>query len=242
MDVHPAILRMTLGIICFCTAFQNVSSEMRSPYAIVLFFRPQEAPVLTKEDILPFAEQPGSFDPIIQLQQLRANRVSGIYALHQGTIARSDINGQLVLPRLTDDEAVTILITTQITPIILHGTTIDHFELPAAHHAARYACVRTSKGKSARARWTIAKQTPHAFEQIAPDTIVILADPAAVLMIEGEYVTDMSHHLILPDIIVLSSASLSQESARALPLNRFFMPAMPWVAYAPEQYVRSVAQ
>lgn len=219
----------------------HISSQQASsqePHIITFFFRPlheKNIRELSEEEMEPYINRPGRIYSALLKQRALATWISGIYVFYNGKSTYSDFNGQILLPRTGTEDEISIVITELVIPIILHGTTVEYFTLPHASKAAMYQCIRTPD-TTGRAKWHVTKKLLDTKGQIPAKALIILANPEYITLFEGDYITDMSAHLILPDIYVSPSTLVSLEALRTLSINHFFMPTRSWFAHADERY------
>lgn len=165
-------------------------------------------------------------------QRRKSAFISGIPVLYKGRLAVSNENGQIILPRLNEEDTLTIIITERPIPVITHGNTVDSWNLRNALTAVWYTYTRTVSND--QGIWTIQQQQNIPL-QIPDDAIIILAPPTACIIAEGQSSADTGYNLILPDIYVRPERITHPSSLNEIAISRFLRPTLSTHAYAPEE-------
>ncbi len=165
-------------------------------------------------------------------QRRKSAYISGIPVLYRGRIALSNENGQIILPRLHEEDTITIIITERPIPIITHGNTVDGWNIRNPLTALSYSCTRTIEGT--KGVWSIQQNDTIPF-RIPDDALIILGPPTGFILSEGSFTTDTSYNLILPDIMVVPEVINHPTVLNEIALSRFFQPTIHTHVYTPQE-------
>lgn len=217
---------------------QNVPAPTQTtPHVITWFFRPLHTMVdeaYGEDELAAIIATLGASHKNLLQQRRRAQIISGIPVLYKGGLSFSDENGQILLPRLHEDDTLTIVVTERPQPVIEHGNTVEHWVLKTSLAANWYTCVRTRGSDSShKAVWTIT-QIFNDEIRIPIDAIIILAPPTVINIPEGTMETDFGFNLIVPDFYVDERRMTMPPAFNQIAINRFFESTRYLFAYAPE--------
>jgi len=207
------------------------------PHTIRFFFKPlyQQAffdiPIST---LVPYLGNPQKLNRATIRQRISSETTSGIEVLYAGRITTSDFNGEVILPRLHDEDFINLIIVPRISPLVRHGVTVEYINLGPLKYATWYTIRRINDQEHNRLFWNIQRQPPQ--EKIPPYAIVILTEPSTIILEEGVYLAEKGDHLALPDIYVSPSMNIAEHAARVIPDNRFFTQTQPWNSHTTERY------
>lgn len=150
------------------------------------------------------------------------NNVS-IQAIYGGYLTTSNHNGQIILPRKTEEANFKIIVTNpSVMPVFTILNNISHFQIPQTSEAIMYN-ITMNRSKKNLAEWVI-KQEPLPQDRHVPlHAIVIFADPKAAIIQTGKSITHLSEQLVLPNIYIDQTQPFNDISSMALLNNRPFL-------------------
>jgi hypothetical protein len=162
--------------------------------------------------------------------------VQGIYASYLGYITYTDYNGQVILPNKESKDELTVVVTSQIYPVMLQGLTVHHFEIPheTDAHFYRYALVHDEKHK--KSHWNISRMERPASSQVPDNALIILAKPQDIEIVPGTFEAHASPNFILPDIYVHTGIDTPFCVLKFVKINRFFEPLTLEKQYQEQSY------
>ncbi len=158
---------------------------------------------------------------------LQHNLGAGIFSTYHGYLGISDYNGQTTYPRKQVNPLIYLVITTRITPNIITGNTIHHWELETDTPVKIYSIERKNDIYSSLSFWdTQQVENLPTDNRIPLDSIVIFADPTYIYLPTG--VTVVQDHdrpnIILPDVYVKHGIELYSNTLYVLNIRQFFGP------------------
>ena len=105
-----------------------------------------------------------------RLQHLQRHAlVSGIFGTYAGYLSVSDNLGYLLFPRLHQDQSIYLILTPKMTPIVMFGNTIHHWEFQEGVPAKMYKAERIHDEQTKLLYWDI-KEVPLPADKIIPST------------------------------------------------------------------------
>lgn len=217
------------------SAVERPGPESASPHAISFFFKPAAriSTEPTTEELLQVISNPGPLHHRLIYQKNTARYTSGIFVLYEGRVTYSDADGKVILPRLTADETITVIVTERITPVIKHGNTVSYFQLKDAYPASFYQFSRMKK--AGKMVWKVSRDETTTLH-VPTNAIIILALPTALTINEGIFPATPGPNLILPSIFVNSVIPTQDSAIAEITLSRFFAPLTSWFATSGERY------
>lgn len=150
--------------------------------------------------------------------------LSGIFSSYAGYLQASNSFGQIIFPRRHASSTLTLLITPSITPLMMFGNTIHHWELEPGVAAQLYTMTRHENTQQNLFFWTVEKGTLPANNIIPAQTIILFTKPSSISIPLGATKTDASPNLMLPDIFIKKGAVNSETTFFILNLRHFFAP------------------
>lgn len=163
---------------------------------------------------------------------------SGIFATYGGFLTISDLNGEISFPRKTTKPVMYLVITEQLTPIIMSANTIHHWELQEENSAQMYRFEQRWDPEVQMWYWE-ATQEPLPENNVLPlESIAIFADPKFVYVPLGITIGRESPHLILPDIYIKNGLNLTLNALYVLNLSHYFGAILPLYKKQPRSYSR----
>lgn len=154
------------------------------------------------------------------IQQIKIT--SGIYATYAGYLNVSDWFGRITLPLMQNSRTLYIIVTTKMSPIIMLGNTVHHWELEEGTPAKMYKAEELKDAVTKIAYWEV-KEVPLPQDSVIPlPSVLIFARPTDLYIPTGIYPTQNSPHMLLPDIYVKSSLNRTSNALYVLNINQFF--------------------
>lgn len=148
--------------------------------------------------------------------------VRGIFSTYAGFLETSNLMGQTTFPLLHTKPFIYIIITPKITPIIMTGNTIHHWEVENLTEAAIYKAEMVKDPETGLYYWDMQQaQLPNP-PIIPSEAITIIADPAYIIVPTGITLTQESPHMILPTLYVKKGITTSNEALYTLNVRHFF--------------------
>lgn len=205
--------------ICIFLHWQNILSEP----VISIFFKPGPDLARYTQKI----KKPGKLAKY-SLQGIRDSEyTSGIIAMYAGYISASDKNGQLLFLRKQESDDLSIIITTQITPIVRFEQTIDHFELIRGIPTAMFNVSKTSPLDKGEYYWNIQPAEAPSDNTIPYASIVIFAKPHDIQINTGTFKTTDGNNIILPPFFVQKKINIIKNALYTLQIRHLFSNTKP---------------
>jgi len=149
---------------------------------------------------------------------------AGIFATYAGYLNVSNVQGQLSFPYKHSKKAVNMLITPHITPILMAGNTVHHWELEDANLAALFTIEQKNDDVAKLTYWDIEQIALPTDKKIPTQTIIIIANPHEIYVPIGASPVIESASLLLPDIYVKKGINHVADSLYVLNLKHLFSP------------------
>lgn len=150
--------------------------------------------------------------------------IAGILVTYAGYVTASGYNGEVVLPRKHQKEALTIIVTPEMTPVALFENTILHWQLIPGMPAQMYSCELKRNDKTGGYYWNTQAVGLPEDSKIPLSAIVITADPKNIVLNIGEKGTNETANLVLPDIFVKKGINIVKNSSYMLTVRHLFKP------------------
>lgn len=223
--------RLLLAIIAWFSCVPNCKSDP----LITFFFKPYTLqPEAPHRFVLPEKTRLSS------LESLFSPLVAGIPVSYGGYLTVSDLQGIVSLPRSHEKPAMSILVTTRITPMVMGGLTIHHWEREEGTPAVLYHAERIQDPKTKKFMWSLKKTDLPKSVVIKPSTIIIFADPDSIVIPTGSFPTVNQPNLHLPDIYVKNEIVINQRSLYLLNIKQFFGPLLSLYQKKPLLYQKHI--
>jgi hypothetical protein len=192
----------------------------------------------------PYALQPQAPEAFVlpekitirRLELLFSSIVAGIPVSYGGYLTVSDLQGVVSLPRLHEKPLISFLVTPRITPMVMGGLTIHHWEREEGTPAELYTAERTQNPKTKKFEWLVRQEVLPKSMIIKPSTIIIFAEPHLVILPTGTFPTSNQPNLVLPDIYVKDDILVNQRSLYLMNIKQFFGPMLPLYKKNPALY------
>jgi hypothetical protein len=212
-------------IISFIVAVFLGYPNLHAEQLITFFFRPypvvntqEKARRVAKKISNPSKLARQTLKPLLSAKQ----SIVGIFATYGGFLTASDLNGQVRLPRKHYEPRLSLVITERITPIVRSGNTLSHWELNDDYPAALYHVTKTKDEKTSLEYYEIKKGALPKNNVVPLESILIFAKPRFIYIPEGITLSKQSPHLILPDLYVKRTISITSEALYVLNVMQYF--------------------
>lgn len=192
----------------------------------------QQAASIAQEKLNNPAKLASSIMPHVDDESL----VAGIFSTYAGSIAISDPDGMTTFPLLHDKPIVYFLITRKITPVIMGGNTIDHWQLVDKTPAELYKVERKKDVDLNEVFWNVTKEKLPENKKISRKAIIIFANPEKIIVPLGITPTKETPNLILPDIYVKKSLTKIHDALFVLTMKHFFAPVTKLYKHEPMKH------
>jgi hypothetical protein len=152
--------------------------------------------------------------------------IEGIHGFYRGYDAASDTQGRILFPRLDNQDEISILLTPQISPIILKGEVPDHFIVGQETPYAFYRCTGKKNEKDDITVWTIEIRNDKDLRQKIPfNALVILVNPYNAYFETTETTIQTSNNILLPTLCLIDTKQQSASyNSFALDVLRYYKP------------------
>jgi hypothetical protein len=191
---------------------------------ITMFLVPYPHDCTARQLAINKLSHPGKLAKYTLQNKCNAQTIIGILATYSGFIGFSDTNGELTFPRKHEATSLTVVVTPVISPAIMHGNTISHWELDATKPCAVYSFERIRDDAHNLTFWQAKEVEPFPDCKIPITALIIIADPAYVYVPLGVTPTELSANLLLPDIYVKYGIKTIQSDLYYLNIIHFFGP------------------
>jgi len=205
---------------------------------ITLFFKPYNTHISHDDSkkLTDKLKKPGKIAKI-NVKALNLNPIiKGILATYAGYIASSNNDGQISFPKKHILPIVYLLITDKITPILIAGNTIHHWEIAQPHKAKMYKVERIHNEAEQVYYWDIAEVSLPTNNRVPLESITILKKPSHIHVEEGITLTDDNINLILPTIFVKKGTNV-HSALYILNVRQFFGHSSPLYKKGTKRYL-----
>lgn len=166
--------------------------------------------------------------------------VVGVFATYGGYLNVSDAYGILAFPYKHTAPKVNLLITSRLTPIMMSGNTIHHWELVQGAAADMFSIERKQDENTKVYFWDTQRKSLPDNARIPLETVIILAKPHHIYVPVGITPTQISQHLVLPNIFIKKGLNLISHALYALNLKHLFGPIRYEYKKEPQRYTRQL--
>jgi len=201
------------------------SLQTMSNSVITFFIRPfpSKSSNLTTDQLLDQVKAPGKISGNLLKKTIVAPTVvDGIFSTYWGYLALSNLNGQVTFPRKQAKDAIKLLITEKIKPVMMMGTTVHHWELDRTVPAQLFSIERKQDPETKIYFWDTKQIDLPSNNIIQLDTIVLFSKPKNIVVPPGITVTDKTPQLFLPDIYAKKSLNVVARALWVLTIKHFF--------------------
>jgi hypothetical protein len=169
-------------------------------------------------------KKPGRI-PKLGLKSLRVNPLNkGIFSTYAGYLTMSNNDGQTLFIRKHIAPYVYLLITDKITPVMMAGNTIHHWNIEEKTDAKMYKMERLQDGNNDLFYWLTEEVPVPKDGKIPLESITILAKPKNIYVPEGITITEDSPNLTLPTIYAKKGIKTNANALYILNMRQFFGP------------------
>lgn len=142
-----------------------------------------------------------------QLLEKHNQGIVDVCVYYRGFYRYSDTSGRVVFPRFDLRDEYTMIVTTDIEPVVLAGAIPDHFivgyESPYAVYVARAVYFEDEKNNQKMVWRVWPEENVLQQNKIPFDAMIVFGDPSGFLFSEDEIVTQKSLNIILPPLYVV---------------------------------------
>ncbi|MCX5922505.1 MAG: hypothetical protein NTX86_04215 [Candidatus Dependentiae bacterium] len=163
--------------------------------------------------------------------------VVGVFATYGGYLNVSDQYGQLSFPYKHSQKSVDILITPKITPIMMAGNTVHHWELEDNVPATMYHLEQQLDDQTKVTVWETKPAELPKNKKIPVQTIIIIAKPVHMYVPVGTTIAQEGANILLPDIFVKKGINHTAQSLYLLNLKHLFEPIRYIYKQNPTNYI-----
>ncbi len=212
---------------CIIIMFTLQTACLSGKNMISLFIRPFPGKKeVTFEKLLKKTQILGKVSYKILKKALSKHTYEGILATYYGYVIPSNFNGHIIFLRKHQANAVEIIITQMIEPVMMIDATVHHLEVLSTIPARRYSLVRKLDEGTKTYYWDVKEEKIPKNKRISLKTIVLFANPKKILIPTGITLTTKSPHLLLPDIYARKHLNPAINALRLLKIKHFFMPVL----------------
>lgn len=232
-----------------CIIWMGTSVSQPASHLITFFIRPlpgTQKKITEAEVQAKTAEQistPGRILKSIVKKRLTPLLIySGIYAAYAGTFTHSNANGQILFERQTPELILHILVTedVKVVPVNpLNDKTIYGFARDPKAQAAQYLFELTKDPETELYAWNVTPE-PLRKKIIAPDTLIIFAQPKNIIVPLGQTVTTPTENLILPDFYATPHNKSAANAFRFLKIRHYFAPVKLDTKFQPDGFQQMI--
>lgn len=172
-------------------------------------------------------------------RHLASPLVQGIYVNYLGYLTYTDYNGQIMLPNKESQNELTVVVTSQIYPVMLQGNTVHHFEIPQEIEAHFYQYNLKQDDSHKQWHWNIKQIDRPASSKIPVHALIIMAKPKDLEITPGTFPAHEAPNFILPDIYVHTGIDTPFCVLKFLNINRFFEPLAIEKQYKEQSYLQA---
>jgi len=138
-----------------------------------------------------------------------------LQATYGGFFVSSNHNGQIILPRKTENPEFYLMITPTIAPSISILNNVSHLIIPNQNPVVMYHLELQDQN------WITTQVTIPDNRQVPLQAIVILTEPENVTLKEGRSPILLNKHLVLPSIYL--TKEVNDQNSLAIPDSRPFL-------------------
>ncbi|TET07064.1 hypothetical protein E3J79_00020 [Candidatus Dependentiae bacterium] len=215
-----------LIVLCIITFLCSIKSSCTADH-IINFFLQSYPQLLEKGNAHKYEQKiknPGQIAKYSIKRLMKDSLISGIFATYGGYLTFSTADGQITFPNKQTKPSLHLAITNRITPIIMIGSTIHHWELEENTPVALYKIERKQNEEIGQYYWDTQPEALPNNKVLPVDTICIIAKPQKIYVPIGITLTKKSQNFLLPNIYVKKGIMKLANSLYILNLKHFFAP------------------
>ncbi|MBD3231252.1 hypothetical protein GF322_01175 [Candidatus Dependentiae bacterium] len=151
-------------------------------------------------------------------------KLSGFIALYSGYIDYSNPDGLISFPLRHTKPKLYLIITPRIKLIHAKGNTVSHKELdPTFIKETQIYLFEKKEDENKQLYWSVKKQDLPKNNRINPLSVVLLTKPKNIYIPTGDYLTNKSQHIILPNnIYVVGNIDNTKVALNIIGAKRYF--------------------
>jgi len=216
-------MKKILSILCIVACFTHNPTVWCDP-VITFFVKPY--PIVSDkqyaQSLVDEFARPGKLAAHAIYGVGRDDIVAGLFSTYAGFLDTSNLNGQTSYPRMHEEPKLSLVVTNKITPIIMIGNTIHHWEFEAGTPVRMYSVERKQDDETELYYWSVEPEDLPENNRIPLDALVLLAKPKYVYVPLGITPTNDSPNLLLPDMYVKRGLNIASNALYVLNLKHFF--------------------
>ncbi|MCK4651414.1 hypothetical protein KAT08_04545 [Candidatus Babeliales bacterium] len=152
-------------------------------------------------------------------------KISGFLALYTGYSDYSDPDGLIRFPLRHVTPKLYLVITKKINPAHVMGQTISHLEFETEKNENKKIYLfEKQQDKNNQYFWKVSEKATPKDKRISPISIVLITNPKNIYVPLGDFITDDSKHLILPNVYVVGNINNNQILLNMVNMLRYFEP------------------
>ncbi|MFA5998932.1 MAG: hypothetical protein WC747_02865 [Candidatus Babeliales bacterium] len=169
-------------------------------------------------------QQPGYLSGKIVQAHKRQFGVPGVMCMYAGHVALSDNNGQIIFPRLPQQEPKTYFLITKAikAAYMIAPGTVHNWMIDPKHHSQMYLVQLKQDDKTKLYYFETSEVDLPKDNNIPLNTIIIIADPENILIPTGATFTDYSPNLTLPTVYIKKEFCFVYNSFYTLAIKQYF--------------------
>ncbi len=206
--------RHLLFILACFLFYQNSNADP----IINLLIRPYPQPAIIMEKI----KKPGKIARHTIEGFANYQIPAGIFATYAGFLTISDFDGQIIFPRKHKNPKIQVIITPEITPILMFEKTIHHWQLIPRVPAQMYTFEQKIDQETNTFYWEVKEESLPEDNIIPLSAIIIFAKPRYFYVPPGVTITNESPNLILPSIYAKRGIKITKNALYIFNLSHFF--------------------
>lgn len=189
---------------------------------ITFFFRPYPTDDNHLQEMSDALQRPGKLAHHTLHGILDMQTISGIFSTYAGFLGTSNLVGQTDFPRKQEKPLLYLIFTEQITPMMMAGNTIHHWELDPLVPTAVYKYEQKEDPATKLYYWNV-EQAALPTDPIIPlDSIVVFIKPKNVYIPTGITISRNDPNLVLPEIYVKKGIKIYPSTLYVLNLKQFY--------------------
>jgi len=215
-------------ILAFSIAQLLASLQLNADHVITFFIRPY--PQAQRHESFNFMQKihkPGKLAKYY-LKKLRQDApTAGIFCTYAGFLTASNLIGQVTFPRKHEAPELTIIVAKKISPMIMAGNTIHHWEIAPDTPARSYHLEQKQDPETELWYWDV---TPSEIPEngiIRVQSILIFAKPKNIFIPEGISLTTDGPNLVLPAVYTKKGIQPNITALFVAGIRQFFSSGQP---------------
>lgn len=233
-------MKKTLVLALFLIIGHFLASTILADASLTVFLLPY--PSYTSKEMTTMANKITKPGKIAQNSfKYACNPVTvGVIATFGGFLGISDIDGQMLFPLKTSLEKLQVVIAPRITPLIMLGSTISHWEVDPGVAYKNYVFERKTDEQTDSTFWDVREGNSLDKRKVPLESLIIFAKPEHIYIPTGITLTQKSPNLVLPEIYVKHHTDITSSSLQALFFLHYFGPVSPLIKPLPTGYIQDV--